>query len=110
MQSRIIAGRWSTQIFGRRRDCCGPPLRGTVSSETWSPGPRWPALSGDQTNVNTVRAAVVSVPAQIGVASVTLEIERPWGVVRFYGLPDPELVKPFVGEISRNTSVVIELR
>ena len=70
-------------------------------------------MPGDQTNVNMVRKpAVVSVPAQIGVASVTLEIEGPWGVVRFYGLPDPELVKPFVGELSlsRNTSVVIELR
>src|SRR4249919_3145185 len=54
-----------------------------------------------QTNANMVRKpAVVSVPAQVGVASVTLEIEGPWGVVRFYGPPDPELVKPFVGELS----------
>jgi len=32
--------------------------------------------------------------------SVTLEIEMPRGVVRFYGPPDPELLKSFVGAMT----------
>jgi transposase len=46
------------------------------------------------------RRVAVSVPAPVGVPSVTLEIEMPRGVVRFYGPLDPELLKPFVGALT----------
>jgi transposase len=46
------------------------------------------------------RPTVVSVPAQDGVPSVTLELEMPRGIVRFYGPPDPELLKQFIGVLT----------
>jgi transposase len=46
------------------------------------------------------RTAAVRVPAKAGTATVTLEIEMPRGVVRFYGPPDPELLKPFVSALT----------
>jgi len=47
-----------------------------------------------------VRAAAVRVPAKEGASTVTLEIEMPRGVVRFYGSPDPELLNRFVNALT----------
>lgn len=41
-------------------------------------------------------ASVVKVPVKAAAPTVTLEIEMPRGVVRFYGPPDPELLNPFI--------------
>ena len=46
------------------------------------------------------KPAAISVPMKVAALSVTLEIEMPRGVVRFYGPPDPELLKPFVGALT----------
>jgi transposase-like protein len=37
-----------------------------------------------------------SVPVRVAAATVTLEIEMPRGVVRFYGPPHPDLLNPFI--------------
>ncbi len=42
------------------------------------------------------RPAAVSVSVKAATPSVTLEIEMPRGVVRFYGSPHPELLNPFI--------------
>ena len=46
------------------------------------------------------KPSAVELPAKVGVRSVTLEIEMPRGVVRFYGPPDPELLRPFVNALT----------
>jgi transposase len=43
-----------------------------------------------------VRNASVKVPVKVAAPTVTLEIEMPRGVVRFYGPPHPELLNPFI--------------
>ena len=47
-----------------------------------------------------VAVAAVSIPVKVAAPTVTLEIEMPRGVVRFYGPPDPELLKPFVSALT----------
>ena len=42
------------------------------------------------------KLSAAAVPEKVGVPSITLEIEMPRGVVRFYGSPDPELLNPFI--------------
>ena len=42
------------------------------------------------------RPAAVSVSVKAAAPSVTVEIEMPRGVVRFYGPPHPELLSPFI--------------
>ena len=44
-------------------------------------------------------AAAVSVPMKAG-PTVTLEIEMPRGVVRFYGSPSPELLNPIINALT----------
>jgi transposase len=46
------------------------------------------------------RAAAVGVAAKVSASTVTLEIEMPCGVVRFYGSPDPELLHRFVNALT----------
>lgn len=46
------------------------------------------------------KRAAISAPMNLGAPSVTLEIEMPRGVVRFYGPPDPELLKSLVGALT----------
>jgi len=47
-----------------------------------------------------VREPAVGVPVKVTAPAVRLEIEMPRGVVRFYGPPDPELLKPFVSALT----------
>jgi len=47
-----------------------------------------------------VQRPAVSVSVKAAAPTVTLEIEMPRGVVRFYGPPDPELLKPFVSALT----------
>ena len=47
-----------------------------------------------------VREPAVRVPVKVTAPAVRLEIEMPRGVVRFYGPPDPELLKPFVSALT----------
>ena len=46
------------------------------------------------------KLAAISAPMNVAAMSMTLEIEMPRGVVRFYGPPAPELVKSFVGALT----------
>ena len=46
------------------------------------------------------KPAAISAPMNVAAMSMTLEIEMPRGVVRFYGPPDPELLKSFVGALT----------
>lgn len=43
-----------------------------------------------------VRKPALSAPMNVAAQSVTLEIEMPRGVVRFYGPPNPELLNSFI--------------
>ena len=42
------------------------------------------------------KPAAISAPMNVAAQSVTLEIEMPRGVVRFYGPPNPELLNSFI--------------
>jgi len=42
------------------------------------------------------KPSAAEAPVKVGVPSVTLEIEMPRGLVRFYGPPSPELLNPFI--------------
>ncbi len=46
------------------------------------------------------RRAAARIPAKASASTVTLEIEMPRGVVRFYGAPDPELLNRFVAALT----------
>lgn len=46
------------------------------------------------------KLAAISAPMNVAAPSVTLEIEMARGVVRFYGSPDPELLKSLVGALT----------
>jgi transposase len=44
--------------------------------------------------------SAVRVPVKVAALTVTLEIEMPRGVVRFYGPPNPELLNPFINALT----------
>ena len=50
--------------------------------------------------VTVQRQAAVSVSVKVAAPTVTLEIEMPRGMVRFYGPPNPELLSRFINALT----------
>ena len=50
--------------------------------------------------VTVRKSSATEIPVKIDVPSVTLEIEMPRGVARFYGPPNPELLNPFINALT----------